>query len=112
MDPRNFSIDNAILAGFEVRNGSSENIMNEINSFIEPYDELWKKILGTLMYVIQIFCGLVILTLIRYEREGYAGSFRTALNQLTSWKYLIVSYVCWIFYQLHKKKEILFSQLI
>ena len=98
------SFNNAILAGFEVRNGSSENIMNEINSFIEPYYELWKKILGTLMYVIQIFCGLVILTLINYERRGYAGSFRTALNQLTSWKYLIVSNLCWIFINYVKRK--------
>ena len=65
--------------------------MAEPNPFVEPYEELWKKVLGTIMYIIQILCGIVILTLIKYEREGYAGSFRTALNQLTSWKYLIVS---------------------
>ena len=64
----------------------------ESNLFVEPYRELWKKLLGTAFYILQILVGLIILAFVRYEREGLAGHFRTALNQLTSWKYLVVSY--------------------
>ena len=35
--------------------------------------------------------GFVILALIKYERGGHAGHFRTAFNQLISWKYSLVS---------------------
>ena len=63
----------------------------EKNLFIEPYRELWKKVLGTVFYIIQILAGLIIQAFIIYERDGHAGHFRTALNQLTSWKYLVVS---------------------
>ena len=61
----------------------------ENNSFVEPFQELWKKILGTLFYILQMLVGLILLAFIQYENEY--GHFRTALNQLTSWKYLVVS---------------------
>ena len=68
-----------------------EHFISENDLFVEPYKELWKKILGTAFYVVQVVSGFILLTFIRYERGGYAGSFCTSLNQLTSWKYLIVS---------------------
>ena len=58
------------------------------NLFVEPYQELWKKILGTGFYMIQLLGGLIMFTIIGYEK-GF-GHFRTALNQLTSWKFMIV----------------------
>ena len=58
---------------------------------VDPFKELWKKFLGTLSYFCQILGGLIILSFIRYETQGHAAHFRTALNQLTSWIGLIVS---------------------
>ena len=65
--------------------------VNSNNLFKEPYEELWKKVLGTTFYFLQIFMGLIPITLAIFEREGYGGHFRTVLNQLTSLKYMIVS---------------------
>ena len=74
-----------------------EHFVSENDLFVEPYKELWIKILGTTFYAVQVVAGFILLTFIRYERGGYAGSFCTALNQLTSWKYLIVStYIAYI----------------
>ena len=66
-----------------------ECFVSENDLFVEPYKELWIKILGTAFYAVQVVAGFTLLTFIRYESEY--GSYCTALNQLTSWKYLIVS---------------------
>ena len=65
--------------------------VNSNNLFKEPYQELWKKVLGTIFYLLQTVMGLIPFTLAIFEREGYGGHFRTVLNQLTSLKYMIVS---------------------
>ena len=73
-----------------------EHFVSENDLFVEPYKEPWKKILGTAFYAVQVVAGFVLLTFIRYESEY--GSYCTALNQLTSWKYLIVStHIAYIF---------------
>ena len=75
-----------------------EDFISESDLFVEPYKDLWIKILGTAFYAVQVVAGFTLITFIRYERGGYAGSCCTALNQLTSWKYLIVStYIAYIF---------------
>ena len=65
--------------------------VSQNNIFVEPYEELWKKILGTAIYFLEVLAGLVILALIKYERGGHVGHYRTAFNQLISWKYSLVS---------------------
>ena len=73
-----------------------EHFVSENDLFVEPYKELWIKILGSAFYAVQVVAGFVLLTFIRYESEY--GSYCTALNQLTSWKYLIVStHIAYIF---------------
>ena len=67
------------------------DFVSQNNIFMEPYEELWKKILGTAIYFLEILAGFVILALIKYERGGHVGHFRTAFNQLISWKYSLVS---------------------
>ena len=59
--------------------------------FVDPYNLLWKKILGTVFYILQLFGALIVLSFIRYETQGHAAHFRTALNQITSWIGLVVS---------------------
>ena len=65
--------------------------VNSNNLFKEPYEELWKKVFGTILYLFSTVMGLIPFSLAKFEREGYGGHFRTVLNQLTSWKYMIVS---------------------
>ena len=66
-----------------------EHFVSENDLFVEPYKELWMKILGTVFYAVQVMAGFTLLAFIRYE--SYYGSYCTVLNQLTSWKYLNVS---------------------
>ena len=66
-------------------------IENDQSLLMDPYNEPWKKILGTISYVIQLLGGLVMLSFIRYESQGNLAQFRTALNQLTSWIVVNVS---------------------
>ena len=64
---------------------------NQTNIFAEPLTELWKKLFGTVTYMLTSFCGLVMLVFVGYERQGLASNYRTALNQLNSWILLFVS---------------------
>ena len=66
-------------------------IENDQSLLMDPYNEPWKKILGTISYVIQLLGALVMLSFIRYESQGNLAQFRTALNQLTSWIVVNVS---------------------
>ena len=60
-------------------------IENDQSLLVDPFNEPWIKILGTVSYVLQVLGGLVLLLFIRYESQGNLAQFRTALNQLTSW---------------------------
>ena len=68
----------------------NESYDNEANLFAEPFNELWKKLLGTATYVLHSFGGMIMLIMVRYERQGLASNYRTALNQLNSWMLLVV----------------------
>ena len=61
------------------------SIRNDQSLLVDPFNEPWKKILGTISYVFQVLGGLVLMSFIRYESQGNLAQFRTALNQLTSW---------------------------
>ena len=92
---------------------SNQNISNrfQVNFFIEkyviiqkdnemlidPFNAHWKKVLGTVSYILQVFGGLFVLAFIRYETQGHAAHFRTALNQITSWIALVVSNLCLLY---------------
>ena len=60
-------------------------IENDQSLLVDPFNEPWKKILGTISYVFQILGGLVLMSFIKYESQGNLAQFRTSLNQLTSW---------------------------
>ena len=61
------------------------------NHFVEPYDKIWLKIAGTICYLIQLVGAKALLTFFIFERRTTIVSYRTVLNQLTSWIYLDVS---------------------
>ena len=74
-------------------------IENDQSLLMDPFNEPWKKILGTIFYVIEVLGGLVFLSFIRYESQGNLAQFRTALNQLTSWIVVNVSRIIINYYQ-------------
>ena len=65
-------IEDSKLSDFEI----------EHNIFVEPYREFWKKIFGSIFYILEILAGFVILALVRFEREGHAGHFRTGWQNI------------------------------
>ena len=87
--------DQSISKGFQVNFSMEEfEIAIENNDIsLDPFNSLWKKILGTVFYILQFMGGLILASFIRYETQGHAAHFRTALNQITSWLALVVSLV-------------------
>ena len=73
----------------------NESYDNEANLFAEPFNELWKKLLGTAAFIYHSFGGMIMLIMVRYESQGLASNYRTVLNQLNSWILLVV---CLYFY--------------
>ena len=80
-----FIVDNLTYIDF---NNSYEV---KLNLFTEPFEELWKKLLGTAAYVILVIGGFFLTTFVSYEIRGQAAHYRTVLNQLNSWHYILVS---------------------
>ena len=57
------------------------------NEWIDPYDSIWLKLLSVILYAIEIFASLVMMTFVNYESAGYFGHYRTLINQLLSHLY-------------------------
>ena len=79
----NYSTELTMLVEFEM------NI--EIQNWVDPYDSFWLKLITFLVYIIEIFGSLIMYTFVLYETRGYAGPYRTFINQLLSYLYLMVS---------------------
>ena len=56
----------------------------------DPYDSIWLKIIAILSYFIGLITSAIMLAFINYE-NGHHGNFRTAINQLLSNLYAMVS---------------------
>ena len=57
------------------------------NDWIDPYDSIWLKLLTVMLYAIEIFESLIMITFVNYETAGYFGHYRTLINQLLSHLY-------------------------
>jgi len=66
---------------------------DEPNLFVEPYDTLWIKMVATVIYLIGLWGAFIQYSCIIYEVNGYAASFRTAINQLVSAAYFMVRFI-------------------
>ena len=62
------------------------------NLFVEPFDELWKKLFGTGCFILQLLASLITLSFVAYEWQGNGVTHRTVFNQLRSWILLVVSF--------------------
>ena len=65
----------------------------KLDLFTEPFEDLWKKLLGTAAYAILVIGGFFLTTFVSYEFRGQAAHYRTVLNQLNSWYLILVSFI-------------------
>ena len=63
----------------------------EIVEWVDPFDSIFLKFLTVIVYIIEILSSTILLTLVAYETKGYAGHYRTVMNQLLSCGYGAVS---------------------
>ena len=88
----NKSIPLFIRLHFEDTN-SSDRIDDFQRSYDDPYDSVWLKLLTIAVYIVEILGSMIMLAFISYESQGYAGHYRTLINQLCSYFYSGVSTV-------------------
>ena len=63
----------------------------EIVEWVDPFDSIFLKLLTVIVYIIEILSSTILLTFVVYETKGYAGHYRTVMNQLLSYGYGAVS---------------------
>ena len=63
----------------------------EIVEWVDPFDSIFLKFLTVIVYIIEILSSTILLTFVAYETKGYAGHYRTVMNQLLSCGYGAVS---------------------
>ena len=59
--------------------------------FVDPYDSIWLKLVAIIVYLIEILSSFVCIAFVVFETKGFAGHFRTLINQLLSYLYGTVS---------------------
>ena len=62
-------------------------------NFVDPYDSIWLKFVTILVYLIEIVSSFVCISFVIFETKGYAGHYRTLINQLLSYLYGAVSFL-------------------
>ena len=63
----------------------------EIEEWADPYNSIHLKLLTTIIYLLEIWASVVMLTFVSYETKGLFGHYRTVINQLLSYVYAAVS---------------------
>ena len=58
-----------------------------IEEWIDPFDSTKLRLLTLIVYIIDISASIPLMYFVAYETSGYAGHFRTVLNQLVSFLY-------------------------
>ena len=59
----------------------------EIVEWVDPFDSIFLKLLTVIVYIIEILASTILLTFVIYETRGYAGHYRTVINQILSCGY-------------------------
>ena len=65
----------------------------EPNLFVDPWNSLFLKIIATITWLVGFIGSCFIYTFVLYEVQGYAATYRTVINQLVTWCYIVVSSV-------------------
>ena len=87
----NKSIPLFIRLHFEDTNSSDR--IDDFQRSHDPYDSVWLKLLTIAVYIVEILGSMLMLAFVSYESQGYAGHYRTLINQLCSYFYSGVSTV-------------------
>ena len=73
-------------------NSSFRDLFNsEIDVSIDLYDSIWLKLITILVYIVEVIASMVMVAFVTFETQGYAGHYRTLINQLLSYLYGAVS---------------------
>ena len=59
----------------------------EIVEWLDPFNSFFLKLLTVIVYIIEILASTILLTFVIYETRGYAGHYRTVINQILSCGY-------------------------
>ena len=58
-----------------------------IEEWIDPFDSTTLRLITVIVYIIGVLASIPLFYFVAYETEGYAGHFRTVINQLLSFFY-------------------------
>ena len=61
-----------------------------IEEWIDPFDSTTLRLITVIVYIIGVLASIPLVYFVVYETEGYAGHFRTVINQLLSFLYGVV----------------------
>ena len=64
----------------------------ETLEWMDPFDSIILKLLTVIIYIFEILASAIFLTFAMYETRGYAGHYRTVINQILSSGYAAVRY--------------------
>ena len=64
-----------------------------IEEWIDPFDSTTLRLITVIVYIIGVLASIPLVYFVVYETEGYAGHFRTVINQLLSFLYGAVSMI-------------------
>ena len=59
----------------------------EIDVSLDPYDSIWLKLITILVYGVEVMASIVMVAFVAFETQGFAGHYRTLINQLLSYLY-------------------------
>ena len=60
-------------------------------SWLDPYNSFWLKLATFGVYFVELISSVTLIAFVVYETNGYAGHYRTLINQLLSFLYAAVS---------------------
>ena len=64
-----------------------ENETINTEEWIDPYNSVWLKMLTFCIYIVEMMAAVIMTSFVYYETNGYAGHYRTLINQLLSYFY-------------------------
>ena len=64
---------------------------SEIDISLDLYDSIWLKLITISVYIVEVIASMVMVAFVTFETQGYAGHYRTLINQLLSYLYGAVS---------------------
>ena len=77
----------ALFVENPLRNSFKDPFSFEIDIPLDPYDSIWLKLTTILVYCVEVMASIVMVAFVAFETQGFAGHFRTLINQLLSYLY-------------------------